>query len=252
VTRGPLLRSAAVAVLLAGLPQPATGGTAKCFGHQVTIFAEQQGITEGTSGNDVIQGTGGADVIQAKGGNDRICARGGDDELLGGNGNDKLSGGGGADELGGGPDEDTVSYSESAGPIVVILNGAPDDGNPVLNGGEGEDDNVATTVENLIGSKGRDYFDADDDDNTFWGRGGEDTFLGDDGKDVVQGGDGNDAPLNGGGGADDIAGGQGKDDLFGENGNDRLIGNGGEDFADGGPNHDTCQAEDERHCEENP
>jgi Ca2+-binding RTX toxin-like protein len=251
VTRALLLGSAAAAVLLAGLPRPATGG-AECFGHAVTIFAEQQGVTEGTAGNDVIQGTGGADVIQSKGGNDRICGRGGDDELLGGDDGDKLAGGGGADELGGGPGRDTVSYSESSGPIVVILNGAPDDGNPVLNGGKGEDDNVAATVENMIGSKGRDYFDADADDNAFWGRGGEDTFLGQDGRDVARGGGGNDAPLNGGKGPDDIKGGPGKDDLFGESGNDSLIGNGGEDFADGGPNHDTCKAEDERHCEENP
>jgi Ca2+-binding RTX toxin-like protein len=92
---------------------------------------------------------------------------------------------------------------------VVILNRLRDDGNPTLHGGKGEGDNVATRVENLVGSGGRDYFDASENDNTFWGRGGEDTFLGDDGSDVAKGGGGTDAPLNGGPGPDDMAGGGG-------------------------------------------
>jgi Ca2+-binding RTX toxin-like protein len=230
---------------------PATAGQS-CFGRQATIEAEQQGVTEGTAGADVIVGTGGADVIKAKGGNDRVCGLGGGDQLLGGGGNDKMDGGAGSDKMAGGPGVDTVSYKSNPGPVLVFLNGVADDGNPTFNGGDGEDDNVTPSVENLIGTKGHDLFEADDDPNAFFGRGGDDRFFGEGGADKARGGDGHDTPLNGMQGPDDIAGGPGRDQMFGEGGNDLLVGNGGNDFADGGPNSDTCQAEEEDRCEKNP
>jgi Ca2+-binding RTX toxin-like protein len=246
------LAIASLLLVVAASMSPAGAGGATCFGQQATIEAEQQGVTEGTAGPDVIIGTGGSDVIKAKGGNDRICGVGGDDQLLGGGGNDKMAGGGGSDKMAGGPDVDTVSYKSNPGPVLVFLNGVADDGNPTFRGGEGEDDNVTASVENLIGSKGHDLFEADDDPNAFFGRAGDDRFFGEGGADKARGGEGHDTPLNGEKGPDDIAGGPGRDQLFGEGGNDRLIGNGGNDFADGGGGTDTCKAEEEDDCEQNP
>jgi Ca2+-binding RTX toxin-like protein len=154
--------------------------------------------------------------------------------------------------MAGGPDIDTVGYQSSPGPILVTLNGQADDGNPTLNAGEGEDDNVRSSVENVIGTKGHDLFEGDDDPNAFFGRGGDDRFFGYGGPDKARGGGGNDTPLNGMKGQDDIAGGPNRDQLYGEGGNDLLVGNGGNDYADGGPNSDTCKAEEEDRCEKNP
>ncbi|MGP4100683.1 hypothetical protein [Nonomuraea sp. KM90] len=52
-----------------------------------------------------------------------------------------------------------------------------------------------------------------------------------------------------GAGADTFTGGPARDVVFGSDGDDTLVGEGGNDDADGGPNTDTCDAENEVGCE---
>jgi Ca2+-binding RTX toxin-like protein len=107
---------------------------------------------------------------------------GGDDTFVGDSGSDSFSGG---------PGFDTISYANrtqayNAGPVTVTLDDAANDGRA------GENDNVMSDVEHVIGTAA------------------DDRLTGSPGADTLEGGDGNDI-IDGGSGADTLLGGAGDD-----------------------------------------
>lgn len=135
------------------------------------------------------------------------------DTIVGNGGANILTGGLGGDTLDGGGGRDTASYASSAAVIVDLF----DNSNNA--GGEAEDD-LLTSIENLLGSDFNDTLTGDTGDNTLDGAVGDDT-------------------LNGGIGADTLFGGTGDDVLAGGNDNDRLVGGLGNDQLTGGAGSDT-------------
>jgi Ca2+-binding RTX toxin-like protein len=174
----------------------------------------------GGPGNDSLSGGNGADLLDAGPGDDLLNGDNDNDRLQGGDGADKLAGAGGDDVLDGGlgPDEidgadgtDAVDYGSRTGGVVVTNDGKADDG------ASHEGDNVATSIDDAIGSAGADRI----------------TFA-TDWPHKLDGGDGNDV-LRGGDREDTLTGGRGKDALFGE---------GGADVYDGGAGRDHLSAAD--------
>ncbi|WP_187371585.1 beta strand repeat-containing protein, partial [Methylobacterium oryzihabitans] len=163
----------------------------------------------GYGGNDWLQGGAGADTLEGGAGTDTAhylgsaagvtvslltgTGTGGDaqgdvlvgienlngsdfDDVLTGNaaanllwgwgGNDTLAGSGGGDTLIGGAGSDTVSYAGAAGSVVDLVNGR--------GAADGTAWDTLTSIENAIGTDGRDRFTADAAANSFDGRGGID------------------------------------------------------------------------------
>jgi Ca2+-binding RTX toxin-like protein len=139
-----------------------------------------------------------------------------------GDGNDTIIGSGGADKLDGGKGIDTVDYSASVSyegtPIFDIF--GPMDHNPELGvnvnleTGKGEwgdaNDDIYTSIENVVGSARDDVITGNDAANLLKGGAGYDSLSGGVGNDTLDGGTGNDQ-LNGGKGADKLIGGEGSD-----------------------------------------
>lgn len=165
----------------------------------------------GNSGDDTLTGSAFADLLD------------------GGNGNDTLSGGLGSDTLIGGAGVDTVSYAERSNPVKVSLNAAQ----PWVagqNGEAGENDSIASDIENLTGGAGNDALRGSAAANIIRGREGADT---------IEGGLGNDS-LYGDAGDDLLYGGAGNDMLVGGAGADTLRGGDGDDFLDASDNPGTA------------
>jgi Ca2+-binding RTX toxin-like protein len=134
----------------------------------------------------------------------------GADLLMGEAGSDLLRPGFSMDNVYGGSDRDTVSYAERLNPVTITLDGAGNDAEP------GENDFVASDVENVTGGKSND------------------TLVGNGQANKLFGGPGNDA-LDGKGGQ--------PDELYGEAGNDKLDGGPAGsivDVLDGGADTDTA------------
>ncbi len=180
-------------------------------------------IFDGGPGNDDLTGNGGDDQLhggddidQISGGpgNDVVDGGPGNDyQLLGGPGNDTVEGGDGddiinltgngdpgADTYSGGAGSDSLDYGNGTTGVRVTLDGQPNDGI------SGEDDNVGSDIEKILGTYG---------DDTLIGDGGPNYLDGGDGNDVIQGGGGNDTLL-GGYGDDTIDGGPGTDSVYGD------------------------------------
>jgi Ca2+-binding RTX toxin-like protein len=205
-------------------------------------------------------------TVNAGAGNDTIATASADDTLNGGEGNDSLNARSGSDVVNGGTGVDSTTYSVRTVPVTVTLDGNADDGEA------GENDNVGTDVETIIGGDGDDTLTGSAGDETLDGRGGEDTLDGSDGADTLTGGDGGDT-LNGGDGIDEVSyaltntpvnvtvdgvandgeagendnvgtdvetivGGLSEDVLVGGSGAQTLDGGGGSDSLDGGPGAD--------------
>jgi Ca2+-binding RTX toxin-like protein len=165
----------------------------------------------GTSGDDILTGTSGADVICGLEGSDTIDAGAGADAWHGGSGDDLLLGGAGSDNLVGGAGLDTVSYAyiaETTTRVVADLDGSRDDGTA------GEQDQIRTDVENLIGSSS------------------DDTLTGNSSTNTLTGGPGNDS-LRGGAGDDRLEGDTGYDGVDGGDGIDRCAFHHGDPVIDG-------------------
>jgi uncharacterized delta-60 repeat protein len=166
----------------------------------------------GNSGADSITGAGQRDSIRGGLGNDTLLGGNQNDTLQGEDNNDFMDGGGGNDTIDGGSGLDTANYSYRTGNVDADNDGVADDGE----GGSGENDNIFTNVEEIIGGAGRD---------TLTG-GGNNDFLGGGGNnDVLTGNGGNDA-LTAGSGQDNLQAGSGDDILQAQN-NDRDTVNGG-------------------------
>jgi Ca2+-binding RTX toxin-like protein len=231
----------------------------------------------GSTLDNVIQGLGGGDTIMGIGGDDSLfgdftsnSGTFGDDTLNGGNGDDTLAGGGGGDNMIGGNDFDFVDYSSFAGfnDLTITANNIANDG------AAGENDNLQTTVEGIIGGSGNDNITGASGPNTLRGGQGADTLNGAGGNDILQGdrccsffadvfngGDGNDTAsyrdhftavtVDIDGVADDgqllgaegdnvqtnvenVTGGSGSDTITGNNANNVLSGQSGSDNLIGG------------------
>jgi hypothetical protein len=146
----------------------------------VTVYGA---ITTGIDGGD------GDDVLSGGTGRDWIFGNSGDDILDGGLGADLLSGGSGTD---------TAEFSSRTAPLSISLNGLPGDGEP------GENDNVTSSVENLVAGTGNDSVVGSSAANVLAGGGGGDSLTGGAGDDSLDGGAGIDA-VDGGDGADALA-----------------------------------------------
>jgi Ca2+-binding RTX toxin-like protein len=224
----------------------------------------------------VAEGGDGADTLQGGAGTEYLSGGLGDDTLLGGGGNDRLdfsvldpeddqtpgtdslNGEGGDDILNGGPERpqqepdtlmggdgnDTADYSDRTSSLKIDLDDRGDDGE------SGEQDNVSSDVEAVIGGSDSDTLTGSGADNVLDGRDGDDRIMGaggDDtldggantaGSDTLRGGDGSDV-LNGRAGDDSLDGGQGNDILSGGGGADKLDGESGGDTLEGGAGADT-------------
>ncbi|WP_238010030.1 hypothetical protein KZZ52_34530 [Dactylosporangium sp. AC04546] len=195
----------------------------------------------GPSGDDAYESVENAvgscmrDTLTGDGGANRLEGGAGDDVLDGAGGNDTVIGGAGSDELHGGAGTDTASYAGHTQAVTADLDGVADDGAP------GENDLVATDVENLSGGTGADTLTGDSGANRLTG----DTCLGvvlcAGQGDVLNGGAGADVLL-GGFGDDTLSGGPGNDTLTAGPGDDTLNGDGGFDDLDGGSGTDSCSA----------
>ncbi len=193
-------------------------------------------IIVGSFGNDLLIGNDTNQTLNGGGGDDTLMGMGGDDSLEGDllndgfGGNDVLDGGDGNDTLNGGEDEtdadvfiggagiDTADYSRRGNAVRLSLDGVANDGAPF---GNGEDDNIGTDVENLIGGSGND---------TLTGSARANVLMGSVGQDLI----------NGAGGNDTIDGGAGNDTQLGDGGNDLLLASPGADVLNGGSGIDTA------------
>ena len=153
-------------------------------------------------------------------GDDLIRGGPGPDAITGGEGNDEISPGLGQDSVAGGSGFDRATYCDRSGPVTVSLDGAANDGGP------GEQDTIASDVEDLSGGSG------------------DDRLVGDGGPNRLNGGPGNDS-LAGLDGRDALAGGSGDDQLDAQDGSPELVDCGdGTDRAevDGGDETVACEA----------
>jgi Ca2+-binding RTX toxin-like protein len=124
----------------------------------MTVGTAARTTLTGEAGADRLTGGNGPDTLDGGDDNDALSGRGGNDTLNGGGLNDTLNGGAGADTLDGGlGTSDTATYSDrtAAQPVAIDIDGVADDGGAV-DGPLGARDNVATTVEHLMGGRGAD------------------------------------------------------------------------------------------------
>jgi Ca2+-binding RTX toxin-like protein len=139
-----------------------------------------------TGENDNVQ----TDVETLTGGSgiDTLTGSSAANTLNGGGGNDTLDGATGADVLnGGGGTDDTATYASRSATVTVDIDGAADDGEA------GENDNVASDVEDVTGGLGADSLTGDSNSNTLTGGAGNDTIDGSEGVDTLLAGSGADA-----------------------------------------------------------
>jgi RTX calcium-binding nonapeptide repeat (4 copies)/Putative metal-binding motif len=186
---------------------------AACTGSTVNMGggndrATASGTVNGEVGNDDLTGGTGADSLDGGDGRDTVAGGGGADILRGGNGRDLLLPGPGAgDVVQGGADLDTGSYEDQTAAVTVTLDDQANDGPP------GENDRMASDVENLIGGVAGD------------------TLIGDGNPNDIDGGDGGDV-INPGGGPDFVDGGPGNDRIEARDGaQDRILCGDGNDLA---------------------
>jgi Ca2+-binding RTX toxin-like protein len=179
------------------------------------------------------------DVESANGGgdNDTLIGNGGDGVLNGGAGNDTLDGSGGADTLIGGPGLDAASYASRTAPVAVDLSVPGGDGEA------GENDNVASDVEGVIGGAAGDTLTGNAGPNTLIGGAGRDALSGGGDSDKLVGGSDNDI-LSAGDGDDILSGDEGNDTLRGDAGVDTLSGGAGNDSLDGGSGADILSGDE--------
>jgi Ca2+-binding RTX toxin-like protein len=163
-------------------------------GETDNVKNDVENVTGGT-GNDALIGTTTANVL---------AGGPGTDSLDGDTGNDVLDGGTGADDLTGGAGTDTVTYAGRTAPVTVTIDGVAGDGEA------GENDDVHTDVETVIGGSDDDALTGSALADTLSGGPGDDTLHGDGAADTLNGDDGDDT-LEGGAGGDTQNGGAGFD-----------------------------------------
>jgi Ca2+-binding RTX toxin-like protein len=188
-------------------------------------------------------------------GGTRLDGGDGNDVLLGGGGADVLVGGTGSDVMSGGGGVDTVTYADRSAPLAVAIDDLAGDGEA------GENDDVRSDVERVVGGSGADTLVGNIGANALDGGPGEDVLDGGAGPDALAGGDGVDTVTYGGRAAavtvrldglpDDgearegdnvsaevVVGGGGADTLVGDGAANVLDGGAGDDLVDGGAGPD--------------
>jgi Ca2+-binding RTX toxin-like protein len=182
---------------------------------------------QGSAGNNVLAGGGGGDTVAGAAGDDTIQGGSGIDSLFGGDDQDVIDGGTGADSMAGGPGTDTADYSGALAGVNVTIDDVANDGVPA------EGDNVATTIENVIGGRFDDNIDGNDNPNSLFGGLGTDTLRGFGEADVI----------TGAAGADDMRGGNGPDELHAKDGTQDSLICGGNTDGYAADNIDTVNAD---------
>ena len=135
----------------------------------------------------------GNDVLDGGAGDDYIGGSAGDDRMIGGRGNDTLVGGRG--------DGDVADYSRNTSTqgVDISLDDTANDRD-----GMGGIDQLAQSVEFILGGEGDDRLAGDDranyingygGDDQIWGHGGNDDLEGGRGRNLLDGGDGDDILL---------------------------------------------------------
>jgi len=130
---------------------------------------------DGDDGKDTLDGGSGADFLDGDAGDDMLIGGTGDDDEDGGVGDDTYEQGtssNGSDDLddSGGDDGDKVTYAGRTSAVTVTFNGLFDDGET------DEDDNVADTIDIVVGGTAADSLTGDAGDQTFEGGPGADTL----------------------------------------------------------------------------
>lgn len=169
----------------------------------------------GGAGADQLFGGDGADQLNGGEGQDKLRGDAGNDALDGANGDDELEQDAGADNVAGGPGLDTfVVTAKDLANASVAVNVTLDD--KANDGTSGENDNVRTSVERVVGG------------------GAGDTLVGSAGINILEGGNGGDT----------IDGGAGNDVLTGEAGDDTIRSRDGfADFVACGAGNDTAEVD---------
>lgn len=162
------------------------------------------------AGDDIVIGGDGQDSIEAGTGKDRLVGGLGDDaitpgsgngtEVEGDDGNDVLYGASGTQTYEGGAGTDRISFEFSASGARIALNGIAE------SGATGENDTIASDIENVTGSPFADSILGSAAANVIVAGEGADTVAADGGDDVMSGENGDFAP-------DTYAGGSGTDRI---------------------------------------
>ncbi|MFX0543681.1 calcium-binding protein [Roseovarius sp. S4756] len=197
---------------LVTVPFPATAELSPAAELAELSVAEDEVVTVGTSGDDLLEGADARDVANGYAGDDMLTGGTEADQLWGGLGADTLIGGADADILNGDGGDDSI---------------AGDEGNDLLYG-HGDADR-------LTGGAGAD---------SLVGGAGDDMLQGEDGDDILHGGLGDD-DLRGGAGHDALFGGWGDDTLSGYEADPDAGGGSdtdGMDFLNGGGGSDVITA----------
>ncbi|MEP3637550.1 MAG: calcium-binding protein [Lentilitoribacter sp.] len=172
------------------------------------VFTDSLTNIEGVRGTrdegDVLIGAAADETFWGEGGNDSIAGGQGNDTLRGEADDDLLEGGRGHDIIDGGDGIDTASYENATSGVTARLAKGEAFG--------GDNFDLLTNIENLIGS--------DHDDK----------LVGDTGANLIEGGDGNDF-IRTLGGNDSIDAGFGDDEVFGNSGDEIILLGDGNDFA---------------------
>jgi hypothetical protein len=162
-------------------------------------------VASGGTGNDGLDASAAASgAIRGGAGDDRLLAGRGAFDVTGGAGNDELVGGpagsrtrfladtapDGADRVLGGPGADSADYSARTAAVRLTADGAADDG------AAGEGDDVAATVETLVGGSGPDVLAGGPGPSVLMAMAGDDQLQArDDAADQVDCGDGTDVAV---------------------------------------------------------
>jgi Ca2+-binding RTX toxin-like protein len=174
-------------------------------GERDNVASDVEGAVGGPD-DDTLIGNDFAGTLDGRGGDDSLDGRGGSDTFLGGSGSD------------------SVTYATRAAPVTIDLSRAGGDGVA------GENDNITSSVEKVVGGSRNDSMTGDSGANTLSGGPGNDTLSGGSGFDLLIGDAGNDR-LTGGNDTDTLHGGAGTDSLDGGSAADKLIGDAGTDTA---------------------
>jgi RTX calcium-binding nonapeptide repeat (4 copies) len=182
-----------------GVPSRVRGGVQVdgFGGNDLFVGGPGSETLRGGLGADDLSGQGGNDILMGGEGDDRVLGETGADTLSGGDGNDVIQGSSGADtmnegtpsaesetgsdQISGGNGIDVVTYAERHTAVDVSANDIPDDGRA------GENDNVHSDVENIVGGPFDDELIGNEYDNRVLGGDGNDTLVGGRGKDAVLG-----------------------------------------------------------------
>ncbi|MBT3142865.1 hypothetical protein KL867_17480 [Ruegeria litorea] len=166
-------------------------------GDDVLYGQDDEDDIDGEDGDDRLYGGNGRDDLNGGEGNDLLDGGDGDDILLGGAGNDRLEGGRdddlirpgqGDDDVDGDGGHDTLSYEQTDGGSVIDMNTETARGPEV-----GLD--TFDSIDDVIGTRGRDLILGDGQDNYIDGIHDRDTISGGGGDDSLDGGSSSDTVI---------------------------------------------------------